>query len=71
MKVTFELPPLVVERLRFHVPRGQRSRFVTDLIVRKLRNRGNVLERAAQKANKIRRVNKDMKSWEALNAHKN
>ena len=69
MKVTFELPPPVVQRLRAHVPSGERSRFVADLISRKLRNRGNTLERAAQKANTLTGVNRDMKDWEALNEH--
>ena len=67
MKVTFELPPPVVQRLRFHVPSGERSKFVADLISRKLQNQGTVLERAAQKANTLRKVNRDMKDWEALN----
>jgi hypothetical protein len=67
MKVTFELPPLVVQRLRSHVPCGERSKFVADLIIRKLRNRGNALERAAQKANAFRGVNREMKDWESLN----
>ena len=66
MKVTFELPPPVVQRLRFHVPSGERSKFVADLIFRKLQNQGNALECAAQKANTLRQVNRDMKDWEAL-----
>ncbi len=69
MKVSFELPPPVVQRLRAHVPSGERSRFVADLIVRKLRNRTSALERAAQKANTFTEVNRDMKDWEALNEH--
>jgi hypothetical protein len=69
MKVTFELPPPVVQRLRSHVPSGERSRFVADLISRKLRNRSSALEQAARKANSLRKVNRDMKDWEALNEH--
>jgi hypothetical protein len=69
MKVTFELPPPVVQRLRFHVPSGERSKFVADLISSKLRSQGNALERAAQKANTRRKVNRDMKDWEALNEY--
>jgi hypothetical protein len=71
MKVTFELPPPVVQRLRSHVPSGKRSKFVADLIVRKLRNKGNILEQAAQKANALRGVNREMKDWEALNEYEN
>jgi len=69
MKVTFELPPPVVQRLRSNVPSGERSKFVADLISRKLQNQVNALERAAQKANGLRKVNRDMKDWEALNEH--
>jgi hypothetical protein len=69
MKVTFELPPPVVQRLRAHVPSGGRSKFVADLISRKLQNKGNALAQAAQKANTLRKVNLDMKNWEALNEH--
>jgi hypothetical protein len=67
MKVTFELPPPIVERLRFHVPSGERSKFVAELISRKLQHQGNALERAAQKANTLRKVKRDMMDWEALN----
>jgi hypothetical protein len=69
MKVTFEIPAPVVQRLRTHVPSRERSRFVADLISRRLRNRGDALERAAQKANTLTGVNRDMKNWEALNEH--
>ena len=72
MKVTFELPPpCVFERLRAYVPSGERSKFVADLLVRKLRNKDNALERAAQKANTLRAVDRDMTDWEALNEHDN
>jgi hypothetical protein len=69
MKVTFELPSPVLQRLRAHVPSGQRSRFVADLISKKLRNRDNSLAQAAKKANTLRKVNQDMKAWEALNGY--
>jgi hypothetical protein len=69
MKVTFELPPRVVQLLRSHVPSGERSKFVADLIVARLRNKGNKLERAAQKANALRTVSREMKDWEALNEY--
>jgi hypothetical protein len=67
MKVTFELPSPLARRLRFTVPRGERSKFVADLISRTLRMKSNALERAAQKANTLGKVNRDMKDWEALN----
>ena len=69
MKVTFELPPPVVQRLRACVPSGGRSKFVADLISRKLQNQDNALEWAAKKANTLHRVNRDMKDWEALNQY--
>jgi len=69
VKVTFELPPSLVQRLRTHIPSGERSRFVADLISKKLRTKGNALEHAAQKANNLHNVNRDMKDWEALNEH--
>jgi hypothetical protein len=47
----------------------KRSQFVADLIVTKLRKKGNLLERAAQRANGLRGVNRDMKDWEALNEY--
>jgi hypothetical protein len=37
---------------------------VADLISRKLRGQVNALERAAQKANTLRKVNRDMKDWD-------
>ena len=67
MKVTFELPPPLVQRLRSHVPSGERSKFVANLIFKKLESKGTTLAQAAQKANKLRKVNRDMKDWEALN----
>ena len=69
MKVTFELPPPVVQRLRSNVPSGERSKFVADLISKKLRSQGNALERAARKANTLTKVNRDIKDWEALNVY--
>jgi hypothetical protein len=69
MKVTFELPPPVVQRLRSNVPSGERSKFVADLISKRLRRQGNALERAARKANTLTKANRDMKDWEALNVY--
>jgi hypothetical protein len=51
MKVTFELPPPLVHRLRALVPDGRRSKFVADLIAKKLQTKPNALEQAALKAN--------------------
>jgi hypothetical protein len=36
------------------------------MIRKKLQNRGSVLAQAARKANTLRKVNRDMKDWEAL-----
>jgi hypothetical protein len=69
MKVTFELPSPVMQRLRSHVPSGERSRFVADLISKKLQNKDSALTQAAKKANRLRKVNRDMKAWEALNGY--
>ena len=69
MKVTFELPPPLVQRLRAHVPNGKRSKFVADLISKKLGAKRTALEQAAAKANQLTAVNKDMKAWEALNGY--
>ena len=69
MKVTFELPSPVVHRLRSHVPVGERSRFVAQLISAKLKGPNNAFERAAKKANTLRNVSHAMKDWEALNGH--
>ena len=50
-----------VQRLRaLCVPSGGRSKFVADLIYRKLQNQDNALEGAAKKANTLHRVNRDM-----------
>ena len=67
VKVTVELPSPLVQRLRTCVPSGHRSGFVAALISKRLRGKGGALEQAARKANGLRRVNRDMKDWEALN----
>jgi hypothetical protein len=69
MKVTFELPPPLVQRLRSQVPAGERSKFIATLISRKLGKSGSVLEQAAAKANSLGGVTRDMKAWEALNEY--
>jgi hypothetical protein len=66
VKVTYELPPELVSRLNARVPRGQRSGFVKESIEKRL-GRENILVSAAAKANKLSRVNREMKDWEALN----
>ncbi len=68
MKVTFELPDPLVERLRARVPSGKRSWFVAESLEKTLRA-GDPLEAAAKKANKFHAVNREMKAWEALNVH--
>ena len=69
MKVAFEPPLPVLQRLRSHVPSGERSRFVAELISKKLQNKGSALAQAALKANTLRQVNRGMKDWEALNGY--
>ena len=69
MKVTFELPPPLVQQFRAHVPSGDRSKFVADLISKKLQHHGNAMEQAARRANALRHVSRDMKDWEALNGY--
>ena len=69
MKVTFELPPPLVHRLRSSVPSGERSRFVADLISKKLRGKGTALEEAARKANTLRKLKPNIKEWETLNEY--
>ena len=69
MKAAFELPPPILQRLRAHVPNGKRSRFAADVFARKLQHSTTALEKAAQKASRLRQVNQDMKAWEALNRY--
>jgi len=69
MKVTFELPSPLVQSLRSRVPSEERSRFVADALEKKLGASGTTLEQAAKKANTLRKVNRDMKDWEALNGY--
>jgi hypothetical protein len=69
VKVTFELPAPIVQQLRAHVPSGERSKFVSELISRKLQRKRTALEEAAEKANRLTSVTKDMKDWEALNGY--
>ena len=71
VKVTFELPPPLVQQLRARIPSGERSKFVAALISKRLQHKRTALEQAAEKANKLRSVTKDMKDWEALNGYEN
>ncbi|HTG45577.1 MAG TPA: hypothetical protein VK633_13710 [Verrucomicrobiae bacterium] len=61
------MPPPLVQRFRSLVPDGQRSKFVADLIAKKLQSKSSAIEQAARKANTLAQVNRDMKDWEALN----
>jgi len=67
MKVSFELPITLVHQLRCYIRTGHRSRFVADLISKNLRGKAKRLEAAAHRANKLRKLNSEMKAWEALN----
>jgi hypothetical protein len=67
MKVTFNLSPSLVRRLRAHISKGKRSDFVSNLISKELSTEANAIERAGKKANTLGRVNRDMKDWQALN----
>jgi hypothetical protein len=55
--------------LRAHVPSGKRSKFIAEILAKKLQTNNTVLQQAAEKANRLRSVSKDMKDWEALNEY--
>jgi hypothetical protein len=69
MKVTLDLPDALVHQFRCQVPDGERSKFVADLLAKKLKSKVSALERAAKKANTLHSVNHEMKDWEALNTY--
>ena len=50
------------------MPNGQRSRMVAELLAERLNVAESSLERAAKKASTFKRLNAEMKDWEALNA---
>jgi hypothetical protein len=68
MKITFELPDDLGRKFRAVVPNGQRSRMVAELLAERLNVAESSLEQAAKKANTFKRLNAEMKDWEALNA---
>ena len=63
VKVTFDLRPRLIHQLRCHVRSGECSSFVADLISKALRHGGKALETAAHRANKLRKLNSEMKAW--------
>ena len=67
MKITLELPDELGRQFKARVPNGRRSKLVADLLSKRLKLEENSLERAAKKANTFRRLNAEMKDWEALN----
>jgi hypothetical protein len=67
MKMTFEIATPVAMRFKAAVPSGKRSGLVTDLLAQRLSLEEASLESACRKANKLERVNREMKGWERLN----
>ena len=67
MKITLELPDALGRKFRATVPNGRRSKLVAELLTERLKSAESSLERAAKKANTFKKVNLDMKDWEALN----
>ena len=67
MKMTFEIATPVALRFKAAVPSGRRSGLVTDLLAQRLKLEEASLEAACRKANKLERVNREMKDWERLN----
>ncbi len=67
MKMTFEIATPVALRFKSAVPSGKRSGLVTDLLAQRLRMEEASLEAACRKANRLEKVNREMKDWERLN----
>ena len=67
MKVTFELPPSLVQRLAHSCSERERSRFVARLIAKGLDAERKAFEQAARKANTFHSLTQEMGAWEALN----
>jgi hypothetical protein len=67
MKMTFEIATPVALRFKSAVPSGKRSGMVTDLLAQRLRMEAASLEAACRKANRLEKVNREMKDWELLN----
>jgi len=67
MKMTFEIAAPVGMRFKTAVPSGKRSALVTNLLAKWLSIEEASLEAACRKANKLKKVNREMKDWERLN----
>jgi len=67
MKMTFEIATPVALRFKAAVPSGKRSGLVTDLLAQRLSIEEASLEAACRKANRLEKVNREMKDWERLN----
>jgi len=71
MKITLELPDPLVRKFKARVPNGRRSALIAELLAERLMLTEGALERSAKKANRFKRVNQEMKDWEALNEAEN
>ena len=67
MKMTFEISTPVALRFKATLPSGKRSGLVTDLLAQRLSIEEASLEAACRKANKLEKVDREMKHWERLN----
>lgn len=67
MKMTFEIATPVALRFKSAVPSGKRSGVITDLLAQRLCVEEASLEAACRKANRLEKVNREMKDWERLN----
>jgi hypothetical protein len=67
MKMTFEIATPVALRFKSAVPSGRRSGLVTELLAQRLKIEEASLEAACRKANRLEKVNREMKDWERLN----
>jgi len=64
MKLTIEVPDAVGARFRKSIPAGERGRVVAEFIARELRRREKSVIDACCRANRNRRLAKEMKEWE-------
>ncbi len=67
MKMTFEIATPVALRFKSAVPSGRRSGLVTELLAQRLKIEEASLETACRKANRLEKVNREMRDWEGLN----
>ncbi len=65
-KMTFTLPEEIADQLLKRVPARDRSRYVSDAIAQKLRDREKRLIRACEIANSDPEVQQIEQDWEAL-----